>query len=383
MTKLILTTTHTATTYSFRAEPGQFGWACCTVNDDTGELLITSDWGSWSHRWSADPRHLGAPTLTAFIGGRSGVDYLARKLQNEGTNGRRWSAEATAAALRRRLCERRLEDGRAQIENRLEPEDMPDGKPLRHLVEPIGRYTADGLPIYSDRMPAEYRNGRPWKINGELYESLPYLTRDAARQLWDAIGELANEVGGSADLFYDRVWQIDGFTDYVTRELFEYGETEQTPEDKALRELVLPALIEACRARVAAEATPATAAGSPAAARSCADPVCATCNDTHLMTLGDRDVMCTRCPVPCSRCRSKPQGAYCATTPCACSCHAAAAREQPAREPVARQPSCTNNSPPGLTARWQDWHRGHGCDKDDGKPRTPAGQAEIAVRGVQ
>lgn len=39
--------------------------------------------------------------------------------------------------------------------------------------------------------------------------------------------------------------------------------------------------------------------------------------------------------------------------------------------------SCTNNSPPWFTGRWRDWHRGHGCDKDDGKPRTPEGEAEI------
>lgn len=56
-------------------------------------------------------------------------------------------------------------------------------------------------------------------------------------------------------------------------------------------------------------------------------PTCSTCNDTHSMTQGDRDVMCTRCPVPCGLCRSKPQGAYCATTPCTCPCHARHARK--------------------------------------------------------
>ncbi len=39
---------------------------------------------------------------------------------------------------------------------------------------------------------------------------------------------------------------------------------------------------------------------------------------------------------------------------------------------------CTNLSPPRFAGRWRDWHRGHGCDKDDGKPRTPEGEAEIA-----
>jgi len=205
MTKLSLISTQTAVTYSFRAAPGEFGWACCTVNDATGELLITSDWGNWSHRWSADPRNLGAPTLTAFIGGRGDVDYLARKLQLEGRAGQRFSAEKTAAALRRQLCERRLEDGREQLEGRLEP--------------------------------------------------LPYLTREIARRIWDELGELADEVGCSSDLFYERIDRIEGLADYVTDEPWNYAMTEQTPEDRALRDVVLPALIEACRARAAAGAT--------------------------------------------------------------------------------------------------------------------------------
>lgn len=262
---LRLVSTQTAITYSFRAAPGEFGWACCTVNDATGELLITSDWGNWSHRWSADPKHLGAPSLTAFIGTRGDVDYLARKLQREGKAGRRWSAAATARALRRRLCARRLEDGREQLERRLDPEDMPGGKPLSHLVVPVGGFTADGLPAYSYQMPAEYRNGRPWKHDGTLYDRLPYLTRDTARRLWDAIGELADELSGSnGDLFYERVQQIDGFADYVTEQPWEYGETEQTPEDRALRDIVLPALIAACRASATAAAPAPADATTPA-----------------------------------------------------------------------------------------------------------------------
>jgi len=56
-----------------------------------------------------------------------------------------------------------------------------------------------------------------------------------------------------------------------------------------------------------------------------ADPVCSTCNDTHRMTLGDSEVMCTHCPTPCDSCRSRGPGQaggpYCATKPCACACH--------------------------------------------------------------
>lgn len=42
---------------------------------------------------------------------------------------------------------------------------------------------------------------------------------------------------------------------------------------------------------------------------------------------------------------------------------------------------CSNNSPPWFTGRWRDWHRGHRCDKDDGKPRTAEGAAEIERGG--
>jgi hypothetical protein len=48
---------------------------------------------------------------------------------------------------------------------------------------------------------------------------------------------------------------------------------------------------------------------------------CPTCDDTHQMQLGERTVMCTRCPTPCEHCQAKPQGPYCATTPCSCECH--------------------------------------------------------------
>ena len=40
---------------------------------------------------------------------------------------------------------------------------------------------------------------------------------------------------------------------------------------------------------------------------------------------------------------------------------------------------CLNNSPSWFTGRWRDWHRGHGCDKDDGEPRTAEAEREIAA----
>ena len=52
-----------------------------------------------------------------------------------------------------------------------------------------------------------------------------------------------------------------------------------------------------------------------------AKPVCARCNDTHAMSLDDREVMCTACPLPCDKCRLNGRGPYCAQTPCTCDCH--------------------------------------------------------------
>lgn len=50
--------------------------------------------------------------------------------------------------------------------------------------------------------------------------------------------------------------------------------------------------------------------------------VCEHCDDTHTMQIGDRNVLCTRCPTPCRRCASHDgTGAYCARPRCSCSCH--------------------------------------------------------------
>jgi hypothetical protein len=49
--------------------------------------------------------------------------------------------------------------------------------------------------------------------------------------------------------------------------------------------------------------------------------VCNSCNDTHWVDTARGRHMCTRCPVPCQRCRVGGNGAFCAATPCACACH--------------------------------------------------------------
>ena len=39
---------------------------------------------------------------------------------------------------------------------------------------------------------------------------------------------------------------------------------------------------------------------------------------------------------------------------------------------------CTNSTPAWFVGHWRDWHRGHGCDQDDGKPRREEASVEIA-----
>lgn len=46
-----------------------------------------------------------------------------------------------------------------------------------------------------------------------------------------------------------------------------------------------------------------------------------------------------------------------------------------------KRPLCRDNSPPWFAGRIRDWHRGHGCQNDDGRPRTPEGAAEIERGG--
>lgn len=38
---------------------------------------------------------------------------------------------------------------------------------------------------------------------------------------------------------------------------------------------------------------------------------------------------------------------------------------------------CTDPTPAWFVGHWRDWHRGHGCAKDDGKPRSETALVEI------
>jgi hypothetical protein len=40
--------------------------------------------------------------------------------------------------------------------------------------------------------------------------------------------------------------------------------------------------------------------------------------------------------------------------------------------------TCPSGTPSWFTGHWKDWHRGHSCAQDDGKPRSDAAIAEVA-----
>lgn len=52
-------------------------WAIFVVHDELGLLSIVSAFGNWSHCWA--PRHLGAPSLHAFLA-TTNADYVMGKL---------------------------------------------------------------------------------------------------------------------------------------------------------------------------------------------------------------------------------------------------------------------------------------------------------------
>ena len=40
--------------------------------------------------------------------------------------------------------------------------------------------------------------------------------------------------------------------------------------------------------------------------------------------------------------------------------------------------SCADHTPSWFVGHWRDWHRGHGCDQDDGSSRSDVAVTEIA-----
>ena len=236
--------TNAAITYSFvNAEP-DLGWALCTVNDQTGELVITSDWGSWSYLWSPRLSHLGAASLTHFIGSRSGPDYLAGKLL--GRRGRsRFCAAATTAHFRTLLCAARLKDGKEQNARLL---DWGDDQDYRDALAAI-RADACDTSHRSLFKTFHYRQGMDDRY---------YLTASQARELWDELGGLESDIAPGDDdaaqtLYVERFMQFDNF-EVVSEDPWQEVQSVESNESKILQGTILPALIAACRHHAAGTA---------------------------------------------------------------------------------------------------------------------------------
>lgn len=197
--KLVATLTG-ARTYHFQSTEPLGGWALCTVNDATGELLIMSDYGNWAHRWS--PKHLGSPSLTHFIADREGYDYLACKLLGRAAA---WvlDADATIKEWRKRLCEQRLAVGRAAAMN--------------------GGYLPRGLDA------------------------------SLAREIWEEIGDLF-DVERHEQLFLDHAYRIEGFSRWISEEPWEDVVHGHSPAYQLLVDFLLPVLAAACAETVRSQA---------------------------------------------------------------------------------------------------------------------------------
>lgn len=251
--------TSSAVTFHFRPENGH-GWALATVNDATYELNIQSDWGNWGYRWpaggmarvggTADEHGRvvgGRPcTLTEFLADRDHghCDYLADKLTSREER-EQFDSYESVAALRSKLCEMRLEQGRQLIEyysdcDPDEREDVGTDTPKRH----------GAMDRYAVRPKHSYRD-EEW-----------LLTKTCARGLFDALGEL--EGADNHDSFLTKYFEIDGYSIICDEpwhaEVLVY---RPSPHYYQLLYGILPALVRACRERVAAAAPAPEAAVAP------------------------------------------------------------------------------------------------------------------------
>lgn len=163
---------------SFRfTASSRFGWAICTVNNDTGELAVQSDWGTWAYRWHVES--LTKP-LVDFLA-TAEVNYVANKLAHDESHV--FDASLTVAALRKKLCHERLQEGTA-------------------------------------------------------------LTKLAARTLWNKLGDLKS--CGSYDEIYEAFGNID-FSELITDEPWNYVATAPSYVWNMLTQSLIPALAQACR----------------------------------------------------------------------------------------------------------------------------------------
>jgi len=94
--------TRPVTYYFAFAEYG--AWAAFTINDDTGEFNVQSDWGNWQHRWHVGS--IGKRTFTQFLL-TCDADYIVRKFayENKADLKNVTDTDETLKAIRARICE--------------------------------------------------------------------------------------------------------------------------------------------------------------------------------------------------------------------------------------------------------------------------------------
>lgn len=217
----------TATTYRFVVEDPSGGhhggWACCTVNDATGELNIMSDWGNWAYRWNV--AHLGSKdrkvALTEFLSDRTSFDYLADKLTSD-DDARAFDADATLERCRELLLVAR-----------------------RHWM-----HTNEQLWTHKD-----YRRGAPYDRDDQ-----PPLDKDLARRLWDddlpsLCRDAEGHCGSAGEWFVDHFFQVEGSV-WISKEPWELIRERPTHAYNILKGAILPALSAACSAEHAARTAP-------------------------------------------------------------------------------------------------------------------------------
>jgi hypothetical protein len=226
--------TRLATTYHLRPDKGS-GWALATINDETHELAIQSDWGNWAYRWSSSGMAIGPDgkrcSLTVFIAARDAghCDYLADKLTSHEER-HLFDSYGSVKEMRRKLIERRFEQGRNHIDyySDCEPDERVDvgtDDPKRH--GPMDFVTVRTRYSYTD-------------------EHWP-LTKQTARALYDALGDL--EGLDDPREFTDHFVQIDGYT-WISDEPWNSFVYEPSPHYYQLLHGILPALVRACDAEV-------------------------------------------------------------------------------------------------------------------------------------
>lgn len=222
-----------STTYHLYPRDHATGWALATINDDTCELTIQSDWGNWSYRWHAAGMAMRADgrreTLTEFIADRNEdyCDYLADKLTSYEER-HEFSPERTVAELRSMLARNRLEQGRNLI-------DYYDGEP-------------DAPDVGTDDPP---RFGVEWRKVRMRYgtrdEEWP-LTKATARTIYNELGDIehTHDVRDFVDAFY----KIEGH-EWVGEGIeFECLRYEPSYHYYQLLHGILPALVRACERTV-------------------------------------------------------------------------------------------------------------------------------------